>query len=1314
MINRFLDLLREGGVEGAGPQELADILWLARHVLSDPADRAGHAMGTDRGAAPFPAAGEDTASRADRGDASARAEAALHIRGDGDGDAECLAVPVHVPAEAALPHSLELARALRPLTRKVPSRTAFELDEEPTVARLVDENIVVPVLRPEPSRWLTLTLVVDTGPSMDLWRDEVRELHQGLARLGAFRDIRRWNLSGTDDGQSTELRPHPSRGRPPRHHREIVEPTGDQLIVVLSDTVGAIWRSGAAERLLLDWARRSQVALAHLLPASLWNRGGTAPTPARLHIPQPGAPNARWKVALPRRAGSSRHSPVPVPVVELEPGPLRDWARMTAGAGGWTWTSALLLPSRPAVRRTGDAQSPRGEPSSQGRPATAEEVIRRFRLSSSPKSWELAGLLSALPAVTLPVARLVQQAMLSDSDRGELAEVFLGGLLRRVGGEADDGYGEPHFAFAGEVREALLNAQYSKDVRRVRALVDEVSAYLEPRYGAAREFGATLNGVAGAARGTVPYVGEAFATPSPDAVRRLGQEPDPSPPITGPGGTEADETAGAEESDPLFISHAEADRAWAEWVAAQLQDAGYEVELDVWHWRSGDDMVVRLSDVLERCRVVALFSAAYFEPGRWTEIEWRAVLAAPGRDKLVALRIEDVEPPEVVRPLTAPALFGLGEEETRQALLEAVKRPARPEESRPGAAGPQGSRPWVRYVPRTPRGAFVGREELLAELSTLLADARSRAVVALHGPAGVGKTLIAREYTRRHARHYDVVWWVSADDPALIPARLAMLGVRMGVAERQTPEREAVQAVLAELRSRDRWLIVFDGSESPEQLAAHLPSGPGHILITSRDPHGDALAVPVAVDVFARAETVAVLRSRLPALSPDEAEQLAEAIGDVPVAVAVTAEFLRDTAMPVSLYLAAADLSSPSPTAAVGLALLRLRAEAPEAADLVDACALLAPEPLPLAGFPPISRSAREKLLAAVQGHGLAKVADGGIQLHRLTLPMVRERLSGAARERAAAYASSLLEAAAPGDGSDPDTWPRWAQLLPHLLAVAPDDLTTSGARRAACEACRYLKRLGDTEAAVSRLQVLHATWREWLGRDHPDTLVAAVAVAEALADSGQPEEAVALTEEILAQQRVALGEDHPDTLGTACNLAILLSTVGRVSEAVLLDEDALVRRRRVLGEDHPSTLVTAGNLAVHLARTGRYGEALELHEETLARSRRVLGDDHHSALAAASNMARLLVDAGRPNEALALDQDTFARRSRLLGEGHPDTLRTAVNLVTLLSDVGRADEARELAERTLDRQREVLGEDHPETLRTARYLQGTRRRSSQ
>ncbi|MDV9175839.1 toll/interleukin-1 receptor domain-containing protein, partial [Streptomyces sp. W16] len=139
----------------------------------------------------------------------------------------------------------------------------------------------------------------------------------------------------------------------------------------------------------------------------------------------------------------------------------------------------------------------------------------------------------------------------------------------------------------------------------------------------------------------------------------------------------------------MFVSHAGADLAWAEWVAWQLQDAGYEAELGVWHWGAGENVILNMDQALAAGPMVALFSAAYFEPERWTTEEWTAKLA--GREKLIPVRIEDCAVPPMVRALLAPALFGLGEEKAREVLLAAVAGPAGVPRVPPGFPGQGGA-----------------------------------------------------------------------------------------------------------------------------------------------------------------------------------------------------------------------------------------------------------------------------------------------------------------------------------------------------------------------------------------------------------------------------------------------------------------------------------------------------------------------------------------------------------------------------------------------------------------------------------------------
>ena len=111
----------------------------------------------------------------------------------------------------------------------------------------------------------------------------------------------------------------------------------------------------------------------------------------------------------------------------------------------------------------------------------------------------------------------------------------------------------------------------------------------------------------------------------------------------------------------FFVSHAGADRAWAEWVAWQLTDAGYSVELDVWDWAAGQNLVTAIGDALERAdRVVALFSAAYFERDRYTTAEWSAsLIPVPGSEMQRLVPVRRIFLPEKITPgcsLTGQAL----------------------------------------------------------------------------------------------------------------------------------------------------------------------------------------------------------------------------------------------------------------------------------------------------------------------------------------------------------------------------------------------------------------------------------------------------------------------------------------------------------------------------------------------------------------------------------------------------------------------------------------------------------------------------------
>jgi hypothetical protein len=144
---------------------------------------------------------------------------------------------------------------------------------------------------------------------------------------------------------------------------------------------------------------------------------------------------------------------------------------------------------------------------------------------------------------------------------------------------------------------------------------------------------------------------------------------------------------------------------------------------------------------------------------------------------------------------------------------------------------------------------------------------------------------------------------VPAEDPALIPERLAECALALDLTAATTPAGVGVARLLGELARRDRWLVVFDNAEDPRALSRFLPEGSGQVLITSRNPAWQGIAATVGVREFTRAESTGLLRRLAPELTAREADRLAEAVGDLPLAIEQAGSLLADTGIPVDKYL---------------------------------------------------------------------------------------------------------------------------------------------------------------------------------------------------------------------------------------------------------------------------------------------------------------------------------------------------------------------------------------------------------------------------
>jgi len=523
---------------------------------------------------------------------------------------------------------------------------------------------------------------------------------------------------------------------------------------------------------------------------------------------------------------------------------------------------------------------------------------------------------------------------------------------------------------------------------------------------------------------------------------------------------------------------------------------------------------------------------------------------------------------------------------------------------------------------------FTGRADLLDELDAAFVGGGRAVVHALTGIGGIGKTSAAIEYAHRHQDRFDIAWWIRAEEPDLVPERLAELALALNLAGPNDPTPVALDRLRTALHRVERWLVVFDNAEDPRALAPLLPAGPGRVLITSRNRHWRGTATPVGVAEFTRGESIALLHTLAPHLSDADAGRVADAVGDLPLAVDQAGSLMASTPLDVDTYLRllaerAEDVLDHDPggaypasvAASWAVAFDRLDVDSPVSMQLLTLLAWLAPEPVPLTlvtdnpdALPdelrdlagdPLALSRATTLLTR---RGLVTATAAALLLHRVPAALLRARTrhSGPGRGGWATAVVNLLDAALPPEsGNDPSYWPKWQQFLPHMLT--------------ATSATRHPDPDEDVALQISLLLDLVGIYRRSRGET----------------TTGEYERARDLNQALLTRRRAELGEDHPDTLSAAHHLAVDLRRLGEHDRARDLDQDTLTRRRRVLGEDHPDTLRSAHNLAFDLRELGEHERARDLDEDTLRRRRRVLGDDHPDTLYSAQALAIDLTELG-------------------------------------------------------------------------------------
>jgi cellulose biosynthesis protein BcsQ/tetratricopeptide (TPR) repeat protein len=782
--------------------------------------------------------------------------------------------------------------------------------------------------------------------------------------------------------------------------------------------------------------------------------------------------------------------------------------------------------------------------------------------------------------------------------------------------------------------------------------------------------------------------------------------------------------------DSVVLRYAPEDEVWAEWIEFVLAWAGVRVY--------GPSNVHATQPVSARSLMIV--SAANAE-----EVATLSLDGDRTRSPL-AIYISDITPLKNIPIATSAFIAGLSAGHAVERVLPLVGRSATEMVQQLPEGGPRfpGDTPEVFNV-QARNNRFTGRE---AELRMLRRDLRTGSAVvlsALQGMGGIGKTQLAVEYAHRFRAAYDIVWWINSDPVGDIESSLADLGTRLSVSS-ESPGPENTRAVQQALsRGRRRWLLIFDNAEDPATIEPFLPTGNGHVLITSRNPQWSDRAHTLQVDVFQRRESVEHLGKRVPTMRPDEANQIAELLQDLPIAVAAAGAWLADTGRPVEEYLRLMASERPigaleaSPNWSIqrtwDLSLDRLKDQSPAAYRLFELCSVLAPqiatdliyhqhlaqvlepldgrlsEPIFLATLvQQINKLALLRLDQRGEGTEERDRGQGGqVLVHRLVQAVVRSRMSPAELDEARREVHQLLAAVRPKKEVDiPETWTQYRMIWPHLDVAGAVSSTDETVRQLTIDRVRYQWLHGDLAAGRARGEDAVQVWTEQLAHLadpaerlvlHRQILHLKFNLANILGEMGLFSQSRPMDEEVLQEQRTLLGPTHPHTLMTAGGLARDLRGLGRYREALERDKQTYAAWLELFGDEHPRTLAALNNVATCNRLMGDFRVARERDESVLERRKRVLGDRNPFTIASAANVARDIRDAGDYARSVTIMRGVYRDCMETRGADSRAALTAQSNLAVSLRSAGDVEGALKLHEDAYERLTDRLGQTNPDTL---------------
>ena len=644
-------------------------------------------------------------------------------------------------------------------------------------------------------------------------------------------------------------------------------------------------------------------------------------------------------------------------------------------------------------------------------------------------------------------------------------------------------------------------------------------------------------------------------------------------------------------------------------------------------------------------------------------------------------------------------------------------------------------------IPYTPTPFFTGREDVLGRIREML---RTKDTVAVSGMPGVGKTQTAVEYAHRHRSEYRLILWARAGTHETFISDFVGIAGTLQLPEVRAQEQSlAVGAVRRWFDANPDWLLILDNADDLDLAREFMPSAPkGRIILTTREQATGAIA-SVEVLKMDEEDGARFLLRRAKRLAEDatlenasaedreKAADITKEVDGLPLALDQAGAFIEEASSSPAEYFnlyrtRGRDLRGrrgkhvldhpESVEITFTLSFDKVAAASPTAADLLRACAFLAPDLIPEEIFTEGGAHLGENLSATVNDRlGLIDAVTETLRysllrrdadrrtlsVHRIVQDVLKDTMDeGTQRQWAERVTKAANHVLPDFDETAYSDWPRFERLLPHAQVCAGLierlDLKFPEAAHLLNNAARYIHDRGRLTEAESYYAQSLALRQHLFGQQHLDVATSLNNLGWVKHNLGKYAEAESLQLDALGIRTNLLGDDDVAVANSLSRLGWLKNEQGRYAEAkAYFNQSIEILKKR---DDRDSALMAKNlhGLAGVLYRQWKYREAEALYLQALDIRRKIFGEQHASVAILLGELGNLYKSEGKHGEAEDFLINEWQMLERIYGVNHPLLANCLSSLADIYSDQNKLPEAEALSNRALAIAENAYGASHP------------------